>query len=331
VFNDGIVTERRDDDRSMVMSGDLVNVQNFARAETDRMFASFVSESGGVNRWFHNRTPTPLDRQPVIRMNRDTLYSFAVIDISQGAAITLPDGGDRYLSVMVVNEDHYINRIFHTAGEYELTTTEFETPFVTAAARVLVDPNNADDLAAVTELQNRLDVRGTSARPFVSPEYDTTSLDTTRDALLVLAKGLHEFAGAFGPKAQVDPVLHLLGTAAGWGGLPDSEAHYLGFAPDLPVGKYTLRVGEVPVDAFWSISVYDNDGYFPNQDQAVSLNSLTAARDRDGTVTVHLGNWDDDTPNRLLLTDGWNYLVRLYRPRPEVLDGTWTFPTVQPA
>ena len=26
--------------------------------------------------------------------------------------------------------------------------------------------------------------------------------------------------------------------------------------------------------------------------------------------------------------DGWNYAVRLYRPRPEILDGSWTFPTL---
>ena len=27
--------------------------------------------------------------------------------------------------------------------------------------------------------------------------------------------------------------------------------------------------------------------------------------------------------------DGWNYTVRLYRPRPEVLDGSWTFPGLE--
>jgi hypothetical protein len=27
---------------------------------------------------------------------------------------------------------------------------------------------------------------------------------------------------------------------------------------------------------------------------------------------------------------GWNYLMRLYRPRKEMLDGTWKFPEAQP-
>jgi len=29
--------------------------------------------------------------------------------------------------------------------------------------------------------------------------------------------------------------------------------------------------------------------------------------------------------------NGWNYTVRLYRPRAEILNGTWKFPEPQPA
>ena len=92
------------------------------------MFAALQARAGGVNAWSHDRAPASLDQQTVIRMNRDTLYSFVVADISSGATLTIPDAGDRYLSVMVVNQDHYINRVLHEAGEYELTTAEFDTP-----------------------------------------------------------------------------------------------------------------------------------------------------------------------------------------------------------
>src|SRR5262252_8732570 len=100
------------------MPAQKVNVDNFPRAETHRMFSGLQRDAGGVNRFHHNRAPTPIDQQTVIRMNRDTLYSFAVVNISQGAAFSLPEGGGRYLSAMVVNEDHYINRVFHEAGEH---------------------------------------------------------------------------------------------------------------------------------------------------------------------------------------------------------------------
>src|SRR5689334_3704023 len=144
------------------MTGLTVNVDNFARAETHRMFAALQRDAGEVNRFAHNREPTPIDRQTVIRMNRDTLYSFAIVDISSGATVTVPDSGDRYQSMMVVNQDHYINRIFHKPGEYELTLAEFDTPYVALAARILVDPADPDDVAAVTALQDQFGLQARS-------------------------------------------------------------------------------------------------------------------------------------------------------------------------
>jgi hypothetical protein len=314
------------------MTGTAVNVTNFERAETDRMFAAIQAQAVGVNQLFHNRVPTPVDRQTVIRMNRDTLYSGAIVDISAGATIVIPDAGRRYLSVMIVNQDHYINRVFHKPGQYDLTVREFGTPYVLAAARVLVDPADPADVAAVNALQDQFSLQVSSARPFVMPAYDQASFDATRAALLELAKGLGSFEHAFGAKNEVNPVLHLIGTAAGWGGLPDREAVYVNVNPGLPAGEYQLTVRDVPVDGFWSISLYNAAGYFELNDRGgYSVNNLTAARDQDGSVTIHFGGCDDGRPNCLPVTDGWNYVVRLYRPRAEVLDGTWAFPTLESA
>lgn len=143
-----------------------VNADNFARAETHRMMADLQRDAGGVNRFFHNREPAAIDKQTVIRLNRDTLYSFAVVDISSGAVLTVPDAGDRYLSVMIVNEDHYINRVFHDAGSYDLTAEEFGSPYVVVAARTLVDPREPEDLVAVAVVQDQLSIRAASERPF---------------------------------------------------------------------------------------------------------------------------------------------------------------------
>ncbi len=314
------------------MGASHVSVDNFVRAETHRMFRALAAEAGGVNTWKHNRLPTPLDAQPVIRMNRDTLYSIAVVDISGGATIALPDAGDRYLSVMVVNEDHYINRILHDPGAHRLTVEEFETPFVALGARILADPEDADDLAAVAALQDQLRVEAASEAPFIPGDFDGASLDATRRALQELGRGLTEFSHAFGSREEVDPVRHLIGTAVGWGGLPEREARYVGVEPGLPVAEYRLNVRDVPVDGFWPISVYNAEGFFePNDRDAYSVNNITAVADDDGSVTVHFGGCGDDRPNCLPIMEGWNYTVRLYRPRSEILDGSWVFPPVIPA
>ncbi|GAA2970715.1 hypothetical protein JOD63_000819 [Microbacterium terrae] len=307
----------------------LVNADNFALAETHRMMRDLQRNAGGVNRFLHSRTPADIENQAVIRLNRDTLYSFAVVDISAGATFTLPEHGDRYMSAMVVDEHHYIDAVFHGAGEHRLTLDEFDTPYVVLAVRTLVDPTDAADVAAVAALQDQIALDAVSATEFEMPDYDTTTFDETRDALLALARNLTGFDEMFGSADEVDPVRHLIGTAAGWGGLPSSEASYIGVDPRLPVGSYELTVGDVPVDGFWSISVYNAAGFFePNAQGAYTVNNITGVRGDDGTITVRFGDHPAGLPNVLPITEGWNYLVRLYRPRPEIADGSWSFPTI---
>ncbi len=293
------------------------------------MLAELQQDAGGVNLLSHNREPASVDHQTVIRMNRDTLYSFAVVDIADGATINIPEHGDRYVSVMVVNQDHYVNDIYHTAGEHRLSVETFDTPYVLVAVRILVDPTDPVDVAQVTALQDQFRLEAESSRPFSAPDYDPVSLDETRQALLQLARGLTGFTGMFGRREEIDPVRHLIGTAAGWGGLPTTEAAYIGVDPRLPTGRYELTVGDVPVDAFWSISVYNAEGFFePNEAGAYSVNSLTGVREDDGSLTVRFGDHPEGKPNVIPITDGWNYLVRLYRPREEILQGTWQFPAI---
>uniref|UniRef100_UPI0037CAA735 DUF1214 domain-containing protein n=2 Tax=Leucobacter aridicollis TaxID=283878 RepID=UPI0037CAA735 len=316
------------EDCLMVSTPAPVTFENFARAESERMFAGIAASAGGSNAWNHFRVPTPIDQQTVIRMNRDTLYSAAIIDVSEGATITIPEAGGRYISVMLVNQDHYINRVLHEPGTYELTRADLGTDFVCAAGRILVDPEDSTDVAEVNRLQDGLALTSNAARQFAPDPIDEGTFSETRQALLALSRGLGSLEKCFGRREDVDPVHHLLGTVAGWGGLPAAEASYANVEPRLPVGAYTLRVADVPVEGFWSISMYNAEGFFePNDFGAYSVNSVTGVRDADGAITVHFGG-DSSAPNYLPLPDGWNYLVRLYRPRPEVLAGAWTFPAI---
>ena len=310
-----------------------VTLDNFIRAATDIELDKYVALAGGVNRFYHFREPTPVDNQPTIRMNRDTLYSTAVVDISEGATLTLPEAGERYMSAMVVNQDHYINAVFHGGGSYTLDMATFETPYVIVYMRTLVDADDPEDVAAVNALQDRMTVEAGAATPFIPPDYDEASYAGLVRAALELGRYGSASSDAFGSKDEVRPVLHFIATAVGWGGLPEEEAFYLNVEPRLPVGDYEIEVpAEVPVGAFWSISLYNADGFFErNALDAYVVNSVTGERNEDGSMTVHLGGCDDGQANCLPLMAGWNYVVRLYQPGPAILDGSWTFPAVEPA
>ena len=115
---------------------------------------------------------------------------------------------------------------------------------------------------------------------------------------------------------------------------PEKDAIYLTVVPSKNDGAtvYKLSAKDVPVDGFWSISVYNAKGYFEkNQYDAYTLNNITAKKGADGSVAIQFGGCDGKIPNCLPTTPGWNYWVRLYRPRPEILNGSWKFPDAQPS
>jgi hypothetical protein len=310
-----------------------VTVENFVRAETDRYFARVVKQ-GGFGKFFHFREPARIDQQTVIRMNRDTLYSAAVFDLDAGpVTITVPEPGARFLSVQVFDQDEYTVFVAYGAGEHGLIRSHVGTRYALCAIRILVDSADPKDVAAVRALQDAVRVEQHAAGSFETPTWDEAVQKKLRESLLVLGATLPDSKRMFGRRGQVEPVRHLIGAALAWGGNPEKEATYLNVTPHLNDGKavYRLTVKDVPVDGFWSISVYNRDGYFePNARNVYSLNNLTAAKNADGSIDIQFGGDASKTPNTIPIVNGWNYLVRLYRPRPEILNGHWTFPEAQP-
>jgi hypothetical protein len=316
------------DDRPIVVTPD-----NFVRAESDLYFSGVVKD-GGFGKFMHRREPTPLAGQTVIRMNRDTLYSAAVFDLDAGpVTITLPDAGKRFLSMQVIDEDEYSPEVAYGAVVRTLKKDEIGTRYVLVAIRILVDPNDAKDVETVHGLQDAIKVdQPGGPGTFTVPNWDASSQVKVRDGLLSLASTIPDTKGMFGPKDKVDAIRHLIGSAAAWGGNPEEDALYLNVTPAHNDRRtvYKLNDKDVPVDGFWSISVYDDKGHFvANPQNAYSLNNLIAKPAEDGSFAIQFGGCDGAIPNCLPTPAVWNYLVRLYRPKPEILNGAWTFPEPQ--
>ncbi|WWP79136.1 DUF1254 domain-containing protein [Bradyrhizobium sp. 26S5] len=312
-----------------------VTIDTYNRAQTDTYFAG-VAGSGGFGKFRHGRELAAPVQQGIVRPNRDTLYSLAVFDLDAGpVTIELPGGARRFMAMQIVNEDQYTLAVHCGAGRHTLTRETVGTRYAVAVVRFQVDFANAEEVRQVHALQDA--VKASQDRPgaFEIPNWDAASLKTVKAALLQLGATVSDTRRMFGANEhQVDPVRHLIGSAMLWGGNPERDALYLPITPARNDGGtiYRLTVRDIPVDGFWSLTVYNSEGYLqPNPANAYAVNSITAKQAADGAVTIQFGGCDGKVANCLPITPGWNYTVRLFQPRAEILDGSWKFPEAQPA
>ena len=225
-----------------------VTVDNFVRAESNRMMTQLMAGAGGINRWQHNRVPTPLDQQTVVRMNRDTLYSFAVVDLAEGATVTMPDSGDRY-AVADGGQPGPLHQPGHPRARRAPARPRPSSAPATCCWRCASSPTRPTPPTSPPRTPSRTaspspPVRRTAQR---CPDYDEAVL--RRGARRARSSSVGPCPGTermFGRRETVDPVRHLIGTAIGWGGLPEQEANYLIVEPGLPVGEYRIVVARRP-------------------------------------------------------------------------------------
>ena len=314
-----------------VQATEPVTIENFRQAESDTYFSRYVAK-GCFGKLCSDRGPPPVDKQDVIRMNRDTPYSIGVFDLTTPVTITKPDIGTRFQSMLVINQDHYNPLVAYAPGEYTLTRENCGTRYVAVVFRTFMDPNDPQDVASAHAAQDAIKISQADPGKFEIPAWNQEQRADLSAKLASLMPYTGDSRAMFGTRDKVDPVRHLIGTAAGWGGNPLEDAKYiLGVAP-INDGNtpYVLNLKDVPVDGFWSVIVYNAKGFYEAPENAISVNNVTGKRNKDGSMTIHFGG-DPKAANYLRIMPGWSYTVRLYRPRAELLDGTWKFPELQPA
>lgn len=313
-------------------AGEPVNVLNYMRAETDYQFKGYAAKAGGIGKFLHLREPYSVKDQTTIRGNRDTLYSMGVYDLVAPVTIVMPETQGRFQSLLVIDEDEYNPVLKNGPGEVTLTIDFVGTRYAMVLVRTFADPNSPEDMKQAHALQDAIQIKQAAPGKLEIPEWDEKSLVETRKQLNAMAMKVKDFSEAFGRRGEVNPIEHLIGSAAGWGGNPQRGAMYFSFSPEKNDGKtaYQLTMPkDVPVQAFWSVTVYNKDGFFtPNKLDAYSFNSVTAKRNEDGTVTIHFGG-DPQATNYLPIDDGWNYVVRCYLPGWQIIEGNWNPPAPQ--
>ncbi|MCA0927079.1 DUF1254 domain-containing protein [Ruegeria profundi] len=318
---------------SSVLAQETVTPETYVRAEVDMSFAQFQLNAGSdVNRFYYIRKPTPLNAQAVVRMNRDTLYAGAVVDTEGGATVTIPEfPDDRYFSILVIDNDHYAPVVFYEPGTYDIPS---DTKYVSLIMRIqIMDPSDPADVALVNEMQNKFRIEASSHDLFPEPQWDVDSMLALRSEY---EKEFQQFAQYepdwMGPRGEVNEDTRHLAVAGAWGLFPEKDAVYINYTgPASAEACYSATYEVPPNDAFWSITVYGADGFMESDNNIV--NDRNVSLNDDGTFTVHYGTAAlcGDQPNRVDISDGWNFLMRIYRPGQPVLDRTYTPPDVKEA
>ncbi|MFD2167453.1 DUF1254 domain-containing protein [Thalassotalea euphylliae] len=275
--------------------GAVVTAENYAAAESARQFLK-NQDLAGVNKFLHKRELTPTDNQPVVRMNRDTYYSFAIIDVSKGAYIEMPDiPKGKYMSIQPVTEDHRIQAMRYGSGKFDLTT------HIGTHVYVVVRLDSTFTQEEASKIQDQMKIVAKSDNKYQSGQFDKASfekveMDLKTQMLKILKRdGAEALYGMFTDPKDASKELYTqekyaVGAAIGWGGaqLADNVYEVSGNYPADMCHQATFE--DPKNNAFWSITVYDKKGFMFND--LANLSSNTAKPNPDGTYTISFGCGD---------------------------------------
>ncbi|TRX54942.1 DUF1214 domain-containing protein [Thalassomonas sp. M1454] len=315
-------------------NGTVATEANYPTLETYRQLLKTQDEAG-INKLLHKRELTPTDKQAVVRMNRDTYYSFATVDVSKGAYITMPEVPEgTYMSVQPVTEDHRIQAMTYGSGKFNLTTHTGN--YLHLVIRLDSSLSKAD----AHKYQNMMKITANSSVPFTAKPVNKESFHKVENELkaqmpaLFKAEGAEALYGMFtdprdSSKEMFTKKKYAIGAAIGWGGaqLVDNAYEVSGNYPDNQCYQATFE--DPKNKAFWSFTVYDKKGFMFND--LASLNSNQAKANKDGTYTISFGCGDDAINNIKTKNDTgmFNLGIRHYMPSERVINGYRLLPTVK--
>ena len=306
-------------------TGRIVTPESYPTDETSRQLLK-NQKLAGVNKFHHNRQLVPTDNQPIVRMNRDTYYSSAVVDVSKGASVTMPEIPEgKYMSVQPVTQDHRIQAMKYGPGTYDLTT------HIGTHLYLVIRLDATFTEAEAKEIQDKMHIEAKSNKEFAAAPVDKASFTKVENALKAKAPAIVKRDGPIALKGMfTDPrdesskfftqEKYEVGAALGWGGAQWKDNIYETSGNFTTDSCYQMTFEDPKNRAFWSVTVYDKNGFMFND--LANFSSNTAQANEDGTYTVSFG-CGDDAPNNLAIensTGSFNIGVRHYEPSKRVME-----------
>ena len=301
-------------------NGEMVTMENVVRAETAKYFAEETILTG-PNKFRHERNGLDLENQTIIRSNPDTFYSYAVYDASKGLSVTVPPY-KVYHSVQVFDENHVTLGVAYPGETVTIKHDQLSYgDHVYLFMRTMPISLDKAGLKTLHEHQDGVVVKAGSSNPYVSKvKYDLDSFNKLRAEMIVrTAKELVVYKGFIENIKDIQAPHYQMANISGWGGFPASHAHYFIILPGDEGSKngkpssMTFSAPELQYKrhAFWSITIYDKDGWIVTTPYKVT--SMNAKPNQDGTFTVNF-NGPKGSINNVPTPKGWNALFRCYLP-----------------
>ncbi len=303
--------------------GVIVTEATYPTAETSHQILK-NQELVGINKFLHKRKLAPTDNQPIVRMNRDTYYSFAIVNVSKGATITMPEIPEgKYMSVQPVTEDHRIQAMTYGPGTIELTT------HIGTHLYIVVRLDATFTEAEAKEIQDKMVITANSDTKFAAVPVNKQSFEDVEKALraklptIVKRDGVDVVKGMFtDPRDESQKIFneekYQVGSAIGWGGAQMNDNIYETSVHYSTDSCYQMTFEDPKDKAFWSITVYDKKGFMFND--LANYSSNTAKVNEDGTYTISFG-CGDDAPNNIKIANpsgSFNIVARHYQPSEKV-------------
>lgn len=291
-------------------------------SESDFNFKRSLAKAP-INKWAYQSDLSRVETQQVIRENQDGIYASAVVDVSEGATFSIPEG-DHYQIIQIIDMQNYVAGVVY-AGE-SLTITPNELTYGTHVYLNMRVPILSEEKGGIKEtlrLQKLATIDAKSSKPYVTPDF-VLPLKKTEELRAALIKDVK--SGALTHTRHVNgtpyssrPQDHLYGTAYGWGGLGLPDAAYWPFVNKSKMVDGKIQPSSATFTApdiqeerggFWSVTIYNEEGWLAKDVSAIS--DAQAKPNKDGTYTIHFNSPGEK--NNLETSAPFTALFRFYLP-----------------
>jgi len=323
-----------------------VEIENAPVTEDDFAYAVLdlameeEAKQGAINAFHHHRKPMELDKQPAVLMNRDTLYSFAIVDASHGLTVHVPEGDGRYVSAHFMEHDHTTNRVEYGGGDYVVEPNS-TTEFLVVNIRTQVNPHDPEDVAAANAIQDQYKLifpDGYEPKKFKVTDWNMEELNALKEKYVKIAdkRGISK---TMGPRGAYPTEDRNIGAAVATGLLPDKDAWYSFDTYDVDKSECYTATYDIPGMAdpklgFYSMTIYGDDLYLHTEEGSSIANDEIVPNDDGKTFDLYFGSKETcpaGVQNLLTApTDNWTLAFRVYFPDESVQGGDYTLPKPKP-